>query len=172
MTTTEPTPEAVEEFWPDRADHDAINRCMRVAADAFDLAYHQSGRTAELLTNVKATIAALSEVLTTVAAAEVAPEAVEELTRVVLPAMPNHCCPPEDLTDCPYDAHEADGIARAVLGAGYVHLMTHLNNLTASERLELGDALCREAAAMDDEENIDDTDLCEHGLRFGCEVCE
>lgn len=42
-------------------------------------------------------------------------------------------------------------IAEAILAAGYVHLVTHLNSLTASERLELGDALCREAAEMDEE---------------------
>lgn len=46
--------------------------------------------------------------------------AIEELASVVLPAMPNHCCGPDDMADCPYDAHDADGIARAVLAAGYV----------------------------------------------------
>lgn len=69
------------------------------------------------------------------------------------------------------DGPSSRDYAGAVLAAGYVHLVTYLNGLTASERLELGDALCREAAEMDEDECIDDTDLCEHGLRFGCEDC-
>lgn len=51
---------------------------------------------------------------------EPTPEAVEALASVVLPAMPNHCCGPDDMADCPWDAHDASGIARAVLAAGYV----------------------------------------------------
>jgi len=51
------------------------------------------------------------------------------------------------------DWDECMEAARAVLAAGYVHLVTHLNSLTAYERLELGDSLCREAARMDDEED-------------------
>lgn len=93
---------------------------------------------------------------------EPTPEAVEELARVI--------------RDMPRPASPVD-VAEAVLAAGYVHLISHLNSLTASERLELGDALCREAAEMDgddddEEECMDDTDLCEHGLRFGCADCK
>lgn len=51
------------------------------------------------------------------------------------------------------DQAHREHVASVVLDAGYVHLVTHLNSLTASERLELGDSLCREAARMDDEED-------------------
>ena len=45
---------------------------------------------------------------------------VEALTVVILPALPNHCCPPGDLTDCPWDAHDAQGVAEAILKSDWL----------------------------------------------------
>jgi hypothetical protein len=45
---------------------------------------------------------------------------IEALAQVILPVLPNHCCEPGDVADCPWDAHDASGIARAVLAAGYL----------------------------------------------------
>lgn len=99
---------------------------------------------------------------------EPTPEAVELLARAVhVLAFPNHTdCEPKSA-----DLKEARLYLEAAFSVGYVPLAAYLNGLTASERLELGNALCREAAEMDEDECIDDTDLCEHGLRFGCEDC-
>lgn len=44
----------------------------------------------------------------------------EALARVILPALPNHCCVPGDLTDCPYDAHDASGVAQAILTSDWL----------------------------------------------------
>ena len=53
------------------------------------------------------------------------PKQVEELAAVIKPAMPNHCCGPDDIDDCPYDAHDAHGIAEAVIAAGWVSPEQH-----------------------------------------------
>lgn len=45
---------------------------------------------------------------------------VEALARVILPVLPNHCCEPGDVTDCPYDAHDASSIAWAILDSDWL----------------------------------------------------
>jgi len=72
---------------------------------------------------------------------EPTPEAVEKLAHTIA----------DEMHDPDWD--ECMEAARAIHAGGYVHLVTHLNSLTAYERLELGDSLCREAARVDEEED-------------------
>lgn len=58
----------------------------------------------------------------------------EALARVILPALPNHCCPPAAVTDCPYNAHEASGVAEVVLASDW--LAAHDAALIAKAKAE------------------------------------